>query len=319
MSVKEGEELKEKIAFLEKTPAERLTAGGAPESGLRSHPAAFVIVTVCRALSTLALIAAVVFLITSGLPRRETPVPGTEAQTAAPSGTGGETSPGESRTALPETAEEAPLPAEVRLLVRNESGLPEDGLPDPAEFSAVFPPSRLPPAGGSVMIVSSHGTERCSAGCGAPDAGEWLRRSLVGAGIAAFRDAGAYDAEGSLGAYARMNAALAQAAQERGIVLLCDVHSSDCGTPVTLTVGTGAAGWRDNYLLAAAVAARLPEGDCTLRLVPGAVGQGSGVPSLHIGIGGAEYGDAELNEILSALETALIALMTGGGTEGFAS
>lgn len=234
-----------------------------------------------------------------------TDVPGTDAASAPETAaTVTEASPAARGTEAPGTAEGSP-----RRTLRNESGFDAGLLPDAAEFAPGYSLAHLtlPCAEQStpaVLIVCSHTSERVAPDVGVTEAAAKLGEALRLRGIPCAVMPAAFDGGGSLGAYAAMNDALPDLRENApDAFLLLDLHSSDTEAPLTLTVGTGVEGMRENYLLAASVAARLPADAVVVRLVPGAVGQGSGMLSLHAGLCAADGAEAEalLEQLCGAL------------------
>lgn len=144
--------------------------------------------------------------------------------------------------------------------------------------------------GKKVLIVHSHTSESCSSQNSVLDFGALMADQLEISGIGTYHCTDSFDEEGNIGAYGRMNKKLKELLhQYPDIVLVIDLHSSDTESPITLTVAHGVGnGWKENYLLAGSVGTKIPECDVSIRIVPGSLGQRSGVLTLHIGIGGID-------------------------------
>jgi hypothetical protein len=91
--------------------------------------------------------------------------------------------------------------------------------------------------------------------------------------------------------------------------LIIDLHSSDSGSPITFTVGTGSDyGWEENLRAVLAVTEYLDSGEASVRLLPGDLGQNSGVVTLNVGIGGKNFDDTTARSAIASLVNAIIRL-----------
>lgn len=162
--------------------------------------------------------------------------------------------------------------------------------------------------GVNVIITHSHTSEYVSESQSVADAGEVLMQILNSGGIKTYHCTASHDAEGTLGAYKRMNETLkALTVEYPGVVLVIDLHDSDSGKPLTFTVGTGFEyGWRENLKAACAVSANISDTERVIRLLPGELGQNSGILTLNIGICGKDYSDEEARKALASLAKAIL-------------
>lgn len=161
-----------------------------------------------------------------------------------------------------------------------------------------------------MIVLHSHTSEKCSSESSVVDFGAIIAEQLQISGVETFHCTDLFDLEGTLGSYGRMNARLGELLKEYpDTLIVLDLHSSDTDSPVTFSIAEGhGEGWRENYRLACAVGERIGSGEVTMRMVPGSLGQYSGVLTLHVGIGGNNYTEKESKERLYKLISALIAI-----------
>lgn len=160
-----------------------------------------------------------------------------------------------------------------------------------------------------VIIMHSHSSERVSADLGVAALGEALCKSLNEAGIAAFHCTDKMDKSGVIGAYNNMKTRLSELRRSYPkAALVIDLHNSDVGDELTITVGTGDSfGWTENLTLALALCRELNLGEaCALRVLPSAIGQDSGLLSLHLGIGGVEQSEESAIHLLESFVNAFV-------------
>ena len=95
------------------------------------------------------------------------------------------------------------------------------------------------------------------------------------------------------------------------LVLVIDLHDSDSGVPLLLTVGAEESyAWRENFDLASAVCTRTVGVENALRVIPADIGQNNGLLTLHVGIGNDKALDEEARKALAAFATAIIDICT---------
>ena len=144
-------------------------------------------------------------------------------------------------------------------------------------------------SGVRVIIMHSHSSERVAEGLGVAALGEELCKRLNEAGIGAFHCTDKFDKNGVIGAYNNMKTRLEVLRKSYpNAALVIDLHNSDVGDELTLSVGAeDSFGWTENLTLALALCRQLNLGEaCALRVLPSAIGQDNGLLSLHLGIGG---------------------------------
>lgn len=139
-----------------------------------------------------------------------------------------------------------------------------------------------------VIIMHSHSSERASENMGVAALGEELCKRLNEAGIGAYHCTDKMDKNGVIGAYDNMRSSLSSLLKSYPkAVLLIDLHDSDVGDGLTLTVGADeGAGWTENLTLALALCRKIRLDGHSLRVLPSAIGQDNGLLSIHLGIGG---------------------------------
>ncbi|MBR4033305.1 MAG: stage II sporulation protein P, partial [Clostridia bacterium] len=159
-----------------------------------------------------------------------------------------------------------------------------------------------------ILVVNSHSSEFVSQSISVSDAGIVITRLLQSAGIGTEYCDEEFDKEGRIGAYIMMKEKIkSELTQKPELVLVIDVHSSDSGTPITFTVGTGSDfGWQENLRAALGVIDNLEAIEASVRFLPTDLGQNSGVITLNIGICGAD--DKSAREAISSLVNAIIIL-----------
>lgn len=154
-----------------------------------------------------------------------------------------------------------------------------------------------------IIIVHSHASEKSSALSDVVESGNVLAAILESSGIEVYHETRAFDEEGRLGAYDRMNAALGGLLEKyTGAVCVIDLHDSDTSCPVTFTVGTQSGdGWQENLVLALAVCRRMESEGVALRILPVSIGQNHSRLSLHIGVGSLKMSEEESRAALAAV------------------
>lgn len=159
-----------------------------------------------------------------------------------------------------------------------------------------------------ILVVNSHSSEFVSQSISVADAGIVITRLLQSAGIGTEYCDEEFDKKGRIGAYIMMKEKIkSELTQKPELVLVIDVHSSDSGTPITFTVGTGTDfGWQENLRAALGVIDNLEAIEASVRFLPTDLGQNSGVITLNIGICGAD--DKSAREAISSLVNAIIIL-----------
>ncbi len=162
--------------------------------------------------------------------------------------------------------------------------------------------------GVKIIIIHSHSSEMFSENIGIVEAGDVLGELLKSSGIGVYHERKSFDSEGTIGAYGRMETALAALLEKYPeTVCVIDLHDSDMPSPLTITVGAaGSRGITDNLPLALAVYRRYDGVKSTLRILPSSVGQSHSRLSLHIGIGGAETSDKDARAALAAFAEGLL-------------
>ena len=162
-------------------------------------------------------------------------------------------------------------------------------------------------SGVKILIVHSHNSESVSQTSSVTDAGEVISQILTSAGIGTYHCTNDHDSDSNIGAYSRMKASVADLIDTYpDAVCVIDIHDSDSGLPITFTVGTDSAGWNENLLLSKAVCARISDAETALRLLPGALGQDSGLLTLNIGIGGKSFSDEDTRGLIASVSEAII-------------
>ena len=165
--------------------------------------------------------------------------------------------------------------------------------------------------GVKIIVIHSHSSERVSETQGVAALGEELCKLLNGAGVESHHCTDKMDKNGVIGAYENMKARVKELlVTYPDTVCVIDLHNSDLGGGLTLTVGADdEIGWTENFRLALAlskgVARTYPH---SLRVLPSAIGQDSGLLSLHVGIGSDKQSEAEAALALEAFANALITL-----------
>ncbi len=214
---------------------------------------------------------------------------------------------GEDTTASPETTAEdvavsAPMPKDPPLFIDEaKSGI------DLAEFSDEgYSLAHLSDA--KIVIIHSHTSESVSKSQSVSDAGEVISELLVSAGIPVTHIDEEFDSKSSMGAYERMReSALKLIKEDPTVALVIDLHDSDSGMPLTLTVGSSDKFmWRENLRLACAVYAELEGVNGAVRLLPRPLGQDTGVLTLNIGIGSSVTDEETARGLIAAVSSALI-------------
>lgn len=164
-----------------------------------------------------------------------------------------------------------------------------------------------------VLIVHSHTSERVTDTMSVTDAGEVISELLNSAGITTLHYSIEHDAEGCIGAYDRMKQSVEQLlADNPDIALVIDLHDSDSGMPMTLTVGANDEFcWTENLRLAYALYAKTEGIDSAVRLLPEAIGQDTGTLTLNIGISAGHTDDIEARKLVAGIANALIILFNG--------
>ncbi len=158
-----------------------------------------------------------------------------------------------------------------------------------------------------ILILHSHNSEKVSESISVGDAGEVMAQIISSAGINVYHCNTEHDASGTVGAYIKMKETLSELLSEHpDVVCVLDIHDSDSGMPVTFTVGTDYDGWRENFRIASAVCGQMKDTETAFRLLPGALGQDSGVLTLNVGICGGGFSNDEAREAIAALTEALI-------------
>ena len=161
--------------------------------------------------------------------------------------------------------------------------------------------------GVKILILHSHNSEKVSETITVSDAGQAIAQIISSAGLGVYHCDVEHDGEGSVGAYIRMKQTLSVLLERYpDVVCVIDIHDSDSGLPVTFTVGTDYDGWRENLRLAEAICGGLRDTETAFRLLPGTLGQDSGVLTLSVGICGGTFSDDEAREAIAALTEAII-------------
>ncbi|MGM9642048.1 MAG: stage II sporulation protein P [Eubacteriales bacterium] len=161
-----------------------------------------------------------------------------------------------------------------------------------------------------VLIVHSHNSERVSDTVSVSDAGEVISELLNSAGITTLHYTAEHDAEGSIGAYDRMKQSVLQLLKDNpDIALVIDLHDSDSGMPMTLTVGaTDEFCWTENLRLAYALYAKTDGIEAAVRLLPKTLGQDTGTLTLNIGISENGTDESAARKLIAQIANALIIL-----------
>ncbi len=161
-----------------------------------------------------------------------------------------------------------------------------------------------------VLIIHSHSSESVSESITVVDAGKVICDILTTADINAIHCARQHDEDGRLGAYALMNESVREILLENNkIKLIIDLHDSDSEKPLTITVGVDEGfAWQENLRLACAMYNAFKDTEGCIRLLPGTVGQNTGVLTLSIGIGGEKMQNDTGRELIGALAEAIMDL-----------
>ena len=161
--------------------------------------------------------------------------------------------------------------------------------------------------GVKILIVHTHNSESVSDTLSVTDAGSAISQILTSAGIQTVHCTAEHDKDGNIGAYLRMKDSVIELLEEYPeVVCVIDLHDSDCGLPITFTVGTDGDGWRENLRLAKAVGDEIFGTETAYRFLPGTLGQDSGILTLNVGIGGNGLSDSEARKVISAFAEAFI-------------
>lgn len=198
-------------------------------------------------------------------------------------------------------------PQRIPLTVINESGL-ELNI-DSYQGSNIL--SSLPHDSENdirILVVNSHSSEFVSENISVSEAGLVITQLLQSAGIGTEYCVEVFDKGGRIGAYKMMKEMIrSELTRKHELVLVIDIHSSDSGTPITFTVGTGSGfGWEENLRVALGVIDNLDDIETSVRFLPADLGQNSGIVTLNIGICGAD--DKSARRAISALVNAIINL-----------
>ncbi len=165
--------------------------------------------------------------------------------------------------------------------------------------------------GVKIIIIHSHSSERVSETQGVVALGDELCELLGEAGIESHHCTDKIDKNGVIGAYSTMKSRVKELlVTYPDTVCVIDLHNSDMGDGITLTVGADdGMGWTENFRLALALSKGIDRAyPHSLRVLPSAIGQDSGLLSLHVGIGSDKQSEAEASLALAAFADALITL-----------
>lgn len=198
-------------------------------------------------------------------------------------------------------------PQRIPLTVINESGI--DLNIDSYQGSNIL--SSLPQNSENnirILVVHTHSSESVSENISVSDACIAITQLLQSAGIGTEYCNVVFDKDGRIGAYNMMKEKIGSELDRMPeLVLVLDIHSSESGTPITFTVGTGSDFvWEENLRAALAVIDNLEAVEASVRFLPTDLGQNSGVVTLNIRISGAD--DKSAREAISALVNAIIRL-----------
>ncbi len=161
--------------------------------------------------------------------------------------------------------------------------------------------------GVKILILHSHNSEKVSDSITVSDAGQAIAQIISSAGIKVHHCNTEHDGGGTVGAYMKMKQTVSELLSRYPDVLcVLDIHDSDSGMPITFTVGTDYDGWRENLRIAEAVCGQMYGTETAFRLLPGTLGQDSGVLTLNVGICGSGFSDEEAREAIAALTEAII-------------
>ena len=172
------------------------------------------------------------------------------------------------------------------------------------------PPAFKLVSGVSVAVIHAHPSERVSETMTALEAGDVLAMLLSSAGVGAVHIDQVHDSEGKLGAYDKMLGSIDKAGEKyEGLLIIIDLHGSEADSPVSFSVGVDTSvGWQENLRVAYAVAAELEYERPVIRLLPGDLGQHSGIITVSVAIGHPEASEEEARKILADLSVAVISL-----------
>lgn len=162
----------------------------------------------------------------------------------------------------------------------------------------------------SVAVIHAHSSEKVSDGMTALEAGEVLAQLLSSAGVGAVHIDEIHDREGKLGAYDRTVESIGKAREKYGgLMMIIDLHGSESDAPVSFSVGVeDGVGWQENLRVAYAVATELERERPVIRLIPGDLGQHSGIITVSVAIGHPEASEDEARRLLGDVSVAVVML-----------
>ena len=168
---------------------------------------------------------------------------------------------------------------------------------------------KLPQGRGiKVIIVNSHSSEMVTENLSVADLSEDLAKILESRGIGVCFENSENDADGMIGAYARMSESVSRLKDiYNEAVVVIDIHNSDSGMPLTYTIGIDDKfAWNENLLFVCNIYRSMKDVESAFRILPSSLGQDNGLLTINIGIGGSQYEDSEVRSWLIAFADGLL-------------